>query len=124
MGMGVRQGGCQLVPDTNDISEWYSGGLPDQGAQIGRAKKFHDEKLGPLMFFDGIDGDDIVVLKPGHRTGFSHEPLCEGGIATQVGMDLLDGDDAMQGAVESFIDYAHSATGDFLLYDVFSCKNL
>jgi len=124
MGMGVRQGGGQLVSDTEDISEWESGRLPDERAQVGRAEKLHDEKLRAIMFFNGVNRDDIVVLEPGHRAGLSEKPFREGGITAQMGMNLLDGDDAMEGTVQRFVNDAHPPPGDFLLNLVFSGKDI
>ena len=112
------------MSDADNVSERDSRRLPDQGAQIGRAEKLHDEKLGSLMFFNGVDGDDIVVLQPGHRAGFPEKPFRERGVAAQVGMDLLDGDDTVQRAVTGFVDDTHPAAGDFIEDLIFPGKDV
>ena len=79
---GQRIGDLQGDVDTFMDGKRFPG--LDPGTEIHAGKIFHHNKVGAPLFFNGKDGDDVFVVEASHRTGFTEEPIGEGGIAGKM----------------------------------------
>ena len=73
-----------------------------------------------ILLIERVHPNDVVMGESCHPLGFLDEALGEGIIATQMRMQDLNRDRAVQPQVRPAIDDAHAAAGDFLVYSIFS----
>ncbi len=67
-----------------------------------------------FVFADFVDGHDVRMVEVGGGLGFGMKTLHIGRRSQLARQDHLQGHDAVQADLPSFVHHAHAATGDFL----------
>jgi hypothetical protein len=74
--------------------------------------ELHHQVRGPVCFFDGMDGNDVLVTDGGGSPGLAREALARRAADGHFGGKDLDGDHAAQLLVEALEHHAHAATAN------------
>lgn len=86
--------------------------LVEQVAKTAALHVLHDDHLEPVMGERVVHRNDVRVIQPGTRQGFTTEPLDGGFIARDVTLQYLDGHLPVEKRVVSEPHLGHSATSN------------
>ncbi|MGX1491501.1 hypothetical protein RKD41_003760 [Streptomyces tendae] len=91
-------------------------GLVEDGAERTALDVLHDDvrrRHAVHLVLAGVeDGDDVGVRELGHCLGLTAEPLTEGRLAAQLGVQRLDRDLAVEHGVVGEVDGGHAALAE------------
>jgi hypothetical protein len=107
--VGAREGGAHLLENVDAARERHRA-----ARELGRERRadqvFHDEiQLAVLGFADVVDVDDVRVIDAVGRARFAKHPRSKVRLATQVGANEFEGDDALDEHVPRPVHDPHSA---------------
>ena len=76
--------------------------------------ELHHQVVEALAVSEVVDPDDVGMIEARHRPRLAGEPLGERRVVLQVGVEHLDGNGAVEGAMPRPVDGAHAAGTDEL----------
>jgi hypothetical protein len=83
-----------------------------QRSDIRTADELHHHEVGVAGLAPVVDGDDVGVPEHARGAGLAAEPIDEGGIVGQIGMEDLERHIAVEDRVVGSVDLAHAAGSD------------
>ena len=106
------QRGRRLAPDADRLGD----GKPAFRLEaVGEALSLdvrHREVGESVRFADTIDGDDVRMLQAGRELGFALEARPEAGAHAELGVEHLDGDEALERPLPREVDRGHSSLAE------------
>src|SRR5262245_44924844 len=109
--MGVLEGITDLRHDGERFPGGKSSGV-EELAQIHAIDKFHEEKDQSVRRPEFVEGDDVGMVEPGQRLGFTGKAIGKRAIATNAGRENLQRDDPVQFLLPRLVNRAHATAAD------------
>jgi hypothetical protein len=108
--VGCAERGEHRLHDLQGLAGAEPALLPHQVTQGPARHVLHRQEHGAVVGALVVDGDDVGVGQPGGRLGLADEPGHELLVLGQLRMHHLDGDRAVEPAVQGEVDGGHAAT--------------
>jgi hypothetical protein len=80
----------------------------------GAVEELHDEEGAVVFFADVVNGADVGMIQRGRGLGFAAEPFQRLAVLRKIFGEELQGNEATEARVLSFIDHTHAAATELL----------